>query len=618
MSAGRGDRRVPGMERGGAFEILVDGEPVLAYPGETIAGALLASGRRALRHTALRGEPRGVYCAMGVCGECVMVVNGEPGVRTCVTLAVSGMTVGRQHGWASAAGSESRTPNNGTPPNNDTPSGARHRRRRMEAGRRHMRTTELAIVGAGPAGLAAAAEAARHGVSVVLFDDNSLPGGQYFRQGPATRAHRQPVTNPEKGSSTDAKRALGLFSVTSHPRVAFLGGAVVWGVPEANTLAFTQAGHGDRLRADVIIVAAGASDRAVPFPGWTLPGVITAGGAQNLLKSQGVLPGLRAVVAGTGPLLLVVADSLRRAGATVVEVLEAAPLARAWMSLPRLAMQPALLRRGLAYRIGLAQAGIPVRSGQTVIEARGREEVSEAVVAPIDRDGHVDRTRTRLIQVDTIVVGFGLTPATELTCLLGCEHEWHPIRGGWIPWRSENLETSVPGVFAVGDGAGIGGVETALVDGRLSGLLAAQRLGRCPSEEAGIVGRGLRARLSRLARFRAGIEQLYAPPADFLSLLTPETIVCRCEEVIAGQLLEGLGRGLMSINALKAVTRITMGRCQGRNCLRTLSDLVARERGCGPADLAYPQARPPARPVRLGDLVSEDIPPAAPPEMSLP
>ena len=244
---------MPGIERGNAFEFLLDGERVLAYPGETIAAALLAAGQRVVRHTALRGEPRGVYCAMGVCGECAMVVNGEPGVRTCVTLAVAGMTVGRQ--------------------------------------RRRMRTTELAIVGAGPAGLAAAAEAARHGVSVVLLDDNPRPGGQYFRQGPATTAPHQLAPGPVKSNLGDVERARELFSVTSHPRVAFLAGAVVWGVPEANMLAFTHAGQADRLRADAIIVAAGATDRAVPFPGWTLPGVITAGGAQNLLKSQGVLAG---------------------------------------------------------------------------------------------------------------------------------------------------------------------------------------------------------------------------------------------------------------------------------------------------------------------------------------
>jgi NADPH-dependent 2,4-dienoyl-CoA reductase/sulfur reductase-like enzyme len=464
-----------------------------------------------------------------------------------------------------------------------------------------MIAAELAIVGAGPAGLSAALEAAGRGVSVVLLDDNPRPGGQYFRQGPAAGWR----------DGREARRARELFSATTHPRVTFLGGAVVWGVPDVGTLALTHGGRGDRLRAEIILVAAGASDRAVPFPGWTLPGVITAGGAQNLLKSQGVLPGRRVLVAGTGPLLLVVADSLRRAGATVVEVLEAARPERAWAALPRLAWAPRLLRRGLAYRLGLARAGIRLRSGHTVIEAHGREEVAEAVVAPIDPAGRVDRTRSRVIDVDTIVVGFGLSPATELTRLLGCRHEWRAPRGGFVPWRSRDLETTVPSVFAVGDGAGIGGVEMAVLEGQLAGLLAARRLGHGGGAEARALARRLRRRLWRLARFREGIAAIYRTAAtDFLSLVTPDTLVCRCEEVTADRLLGGLEQGLASIDALKALTRAGMGACQGRNCLGTVAALVARARNCRPADLALPRARPPARPVRLGDLVGEELPPA--------
>jgi len=471
-------------------------------------------------------------------------------------------------------------------------------------------TADVAVVGAGPAGLAAAAEAARHGLSVTLLDDNPLPGGQYYRQGPATR-----VPDGNRGHPRDA-RARELLSVVDHPRVTFLAGAVVWAAPEARTLAFSHAGRGHRLRAEVIVIAAGASDRAVPFPGWTLPGVLTAGGAQNLLKSQGVLPGRRALVAGTGPLLLVVADSLRRAGATVVEVVEAAPI-RAWQALPRLALAPGLLRRGLAYRLGLQRARVPFRPGHTVIEARGRDEVAEAVVAPIDGDGRVDRARARTLAVDTVVVGFGLVPSTELTRLLGCRHEWQRARGGWIPWRSAELETSVPGVLVAGDGAGIGGVETAVLEGRLAGLVAAERLGRGTGAEVGAARGPLRRRLRRLARFREGIEAMHRPPPTFLSLLTPETTVCRCEEITAEQLDAAVARGL-PIDAVKAHTRATMGRCQGRNCLGTLADLVARARGCGPADLAWPRPRPPARPVRLGDLLGEDLPPASGPELALP
>jgi NADPH-dependent 2,4-dienoyl-CoA reductase/sulfur reductase-like enzyme len=475
--------------------------------------------------------------------------------------------------------------------------------------------TELAVVGAGPAGLAAVAEACRHGVTTVLLDDNARPGGQYLRQGPATRsAASQHSLRP--GPGAEAAWASDLFASASHRLVTYRPGTVVWGAPEPRVLAFAGSGDGDRLRAELIIVATGAIDRAVAFPGWTLPGVITAGGAQNLMKSQGVLPGRRVVVAGTGPLLLVVADSLRRAGARVVEVLEAAEQRHPWRWLPRLAAVPALLRRGLRYRAGLARAGIPFRTGHTVIEARGADAVREVVVAPIGARGHVDRRRARTLAADALVVGFGLTPAVELTRLLGCEHTWDTGRGGLIPRRSADLESSVPGVLVAGDGAGIAGVESALVEGRLAGLLAAERLGRCPPPQARATA--LRARLARLARFRQGVERLHAPPPDFLALLTAETVICRCEEVTAAGVFGALERGHASADALKAATRAGMGQCQGRNCLRTITEILGRVFGCPAGDIAMPRPRPPARPVRVGNLVGEPLPPARPPEIPLP
>jgi NADPH-dependent 2,4-dienoyl-CoA reductase/sulfur reductase-like enzyme len=480
-------------------------------------------------------------------------------------------------------------------------------------------SAELAVVGAGPAGLAAVAEACRHGVPTVLLDDNARPGGQYFRQGPATwNAAAGHQHHFRSGQGAGTARATALFSAVSNPLVTYLPGTVVWGAPEPRVLAFAGSGGGDRLGAELIVVATGAIDRAVPFPGWTLPGVITAGGAQNLVKSQGVLPGRRVVVSGTGPLLLVVADSLRRAGAGVVEVLEAAEQRHPWRWLPRLAAAPALLRRGLAYRVGLLRAGIPIRTGHTVCEARGDDEVREVVVAPLCARGHLDRSRARTLRADALAVGYGLTPAVELTRLLGCEHTWDGARGGWIPRRSADLESSVPGVFVAGDGAGIAGVETALVEGRLAGLLAAERLGRCRPPAARASADALRARLARLARFREGIERLHAPPPDFLTLLTADTVVCRCEEVTAGEMFGALERGHASADALKAATRAGMGRCQGRNCLRTVAEILARVRGSAAGDIAMPRSRPPARPVRLGDLVGEALPPARPPDMSLP
>jgi NADPH-dependent 2,4-dienoyl-CoA reductase/sulfur reductase-like enzyme len=463
--------------------------------------------------------------------------------------------------------------------------------------------TELAIVGAGPAGLAAAAAALAGGLSVTLLDDNPTPGGQYFRQPPP--ALRSAMSRPD---DAEHRRAEELFRALTHPRMLHLAGAVVWDAPEPRVLAFTRGGESGRVRAAAIVLATGAVERPVPFPGWTLPGVLSAGGLQNLVKGQRILPGRRFLVAGNGPLLLVAAQSILDAGGTVVEVLEAAPAASGWYRLPALAMAPDLLRRGLAYRLALRRAGVPLRSGHTIVEARGADEVTEALVAPIDARGAVDGTRLRRVSVDTVVAGFGLVPSVELARLLGARHRWDSSRGGLAPERSEHFETSVPSVFAVGDGAGIGGSEVALAEGELVGLLAAARLGRGEGPRTARATRRLRTRLGRLYRVRDTITSLWTPPATFSELITADTVVCRCEDVTAGEVTRLAEENDGSLDALKATSRVTMGRCQGRNCLASVAEIVARARGVPVRDLALPRARPPARPIRLGDLLHEPLP----------
>jgi NADPH-dependent 2,4-dienoyl-CoA reductase/sulfur reductase-like enzyme len=473
-----------------------------------------------------------------------------------------------------------------------------------------LKTCDLAIVGAGPGGLAAATEAVAFGLSVTVIDDNPGPGGQYFRQPPGPfRRHGRSAFDKER------VRAEALFRVLDHPLVTYLPGAVVWDAPEPAVLAYTAGADSGRIHAGTVIVAAGAYDRPVPFPGWTLPGVVTAGAVQNLIKGQRIVPGGRTVVAGNGPLLLVVATNLLHAGVDVAAVVEAAPIdRRLWRQAPRLIAAPAILCLAAKYRLALRAAGIPLSSGATAIEASGGDAVDAVTVAAIDSNGRVDRGRAQTIAADTLVTGFGLTPSVELTRLLDCRHRFDPLRGGWLPVRSRALETSVDGVFAVGDCAAIGGVEMALVEGRLAALGAALRLGR--DETVAIVRRRrrLERHRARLDRFRTGIERVFAPPRDFLDLLTPDTVVCRCEDVTVGDLRLRVAEGAGSMTQLKATTRVGMGRCQGRNCSITLATMVAEAQGVAIGEVAWPRVRPPARPILIGDLLHEDIPPPVLPE----
>jgi NADPH-dependent 2,4-dienoyl-CoA reductase/sulfur reductase-like enzyme len=469
-----------------------------------------------------------------------------------------------------------------------------------------MSSAEIAIVGAGPAGLAAATEAVIGGARVVVIDDNRQAGGQYFRQLPGA-FHRTSMG----ALDTDQPRAEALLRILTHPAVDYRPETTVWSLSEERILSFAGPRGSGRLAAGCVILCTGAHDRAIPFPGWTLPGVISAGGLQNLVKEQRLLPGRRAVVAGNGPLLLVAAASLLRGGANVTQVIEAAPVTRRLLPrLPALAASPKILQLALAYRALLMRHGVRFSTGETVIEALGKDRLKELQVAPIDEEGRIRRDRARRMEADILITGFGLRTSSELYEILGCRLTRLDHRGGLLPARNDELETSCANILAAGDGAGIGGIELALLEGALAGIIALRRAGRGISAAHGRKQVALRRQLARMRRFRNGLESLYRGPVSYLQLLTPETLVCRCEEVTAGALTPASSEDLPSAMALKGATRIGMGRCQGRFCQPTLAALIAARDGCPVEAVRLPRIRPPARLVRIGDLLSEEVPEA--------
>jgi NADPH-dependent 2,4-dienoyl-CoA reductase/sulfur reductase-like enzyme len=466
-----------------------------------------------------------------------------------------------------------------------------------------MRSVEIAIIGAGPAGLAATAEAVGYGAKVTLIDDNRQPGGQYFRQ-ISREFRRTSMTAFDK----EQARAEELLRIATHPAVDYLPETTVWSLSDDRIVAFSGPRGSGRLAAGCLILCTGAHDQPVPFPGWTLPGVITAGGLQNLLKEQRMLPGRRAVVAGNGPLLLVAAASLLRGGAHLAEVVEAAPIHRRLLPLlPSLTASPKILRLAIAYRALMMRHGVPLSTGETVIEALGEESLRALRVAPIGEDGRVVRDRARTIEADILITGFGLRASSELCHILGCRLAHLGQRGGWLPQRNDDLETSCANILAAGDGAAIGGVEFAMLEGALAGLVAARRLGRSGGVEQREREAVLRGRLARMERFRHGLESLYRPPADYLQLITPQTLICRCEEVTAAALSSPCAGSAL---ALKGATRIGMGRCQGRFCHATLAALIAARDGYPVEAVQLPRLRPPARLVRIGELLAEEVPDA--------
>jgi NADPH-dependent 2,4-dienoyl-CoA reductase/sulfur reductase-like enzyme len=360
--------------------------------------------------------------------------------------------------------------------------------------------------------------------------------------------------------------------------------------PEAGVW-FAEAGFvlhvpGGTVEAERVVLATGAHDRVVPFPGWDLPGVLTAGGAQALLKGQGVVAGRRVVVAGTGPFLLPVATGLAEAGARVVGVFEAGNPFRMVRHLP---VPAAKLREAAGYAVRLARHRIPYRTGHRVVAAHGGTEVTAVTVRG-------PGGATRRVDCDTLAVGHGFVPALELPVLLGCATRLDADTN-LVVTVDHDQRTSVPDVHAAGEITGVGGADLALVEGTIAGA-AATGIG---------VPDGLVHRRARLRRFAAALHAVHPVPGSWVDALTDDTVICRCEEVRFDAVRAALtDLGATEARTVKALTRTGMGWCQGRMCGFAVACLTAREQGrpVRAADLEAFANRPIVAPVTLGELAA--------------
>ena len=455
------------------------------------------------------------------------------------------------------------------------------------------------IVGAGPGGLASAVEAAGAGVRVMLLDENPKPGGQIYRQ-----HHSRIQVSGSRSLGPDFKRGQKLLAEFDgvRSRLDYLDNALVWGIFDDNVLAFVREETSHPLRFRKLILSIGAYDRPVPFPGWTLPGVFSAGGAQVLVKGQRVLPGERILLAGTGPLLLALASQILHAGGHVVAILEAGRI-QGWLDLGLGFLgQRALLVDAIRYLWTIRKAGVPLLRKHMILEARGDGRVEEALVAEVDENWRPKPGKGRVIAVDTVCLGYGFVPSVELTRLAGCNHRYDPLLGGWIPERDSRMETSVRGVYAVGDSAGIAGSLAAVEQGRIAGLSAARSLGLLSAHEAGRRVGPSRKRLHHLLRLRRALDRISMPQPGLYELAREDTIVCRCEEVTLKEIKEALEEGATELSEVKRITRTGMGICQGRMCGPALQEIIANLEGVPPSSIGHLNPRPPVKPVPLSAL----------------
>lgn len=545
-----------------AFTFRFDDQEIPARPGDSIAAALAAAGVGRLG-ARMSGMDRGVYCGMGACQDCMVTVDGRRSVCACMEEARAGAIVLPQ---ADATGEVA-------PGAEDAPPAEE-------------RTCDCLVIGAGPAGLNAAIAAAEAGLSALVTDERSAPGGQYYKpqSAGARRDHR------------DAQHRAGdaLRTRFADSGAELIPGAMVWFARRADD-GFTVRSVGDgrevRVTAASVILATGAHERPAPVPGWCGPGVMTIGAAQTFARRYGVAPGKRVLIAGQGPLGLQLAVELLDLGAEVVGVAERGAMVPAHLMKMAL-IDPALAAKGVGYLSRILRARVPLWRGAEVT----------AIGAP-DDDGSREVTveaigggNARAVRADAIAMGDGFLPQVELARLLGCPLERDPAGVARVR-RAADGATDVAGVWVAGDGGALGGAQVAEAQGRLAGLGAARHLGRTAPADS-----DAERRLARARRFQSALWSAYrAPPRK-----PPEgdTIICRCESVTAGRIDAAIDAGARECGAVKRASRCGMGRCQGRFCSATLlSILEARGIDTPVESLMAPQL--PARPVKAEVLCRE-------------
>lgn len=541
--------------------------------GISVAAALTAAGERVFRDAG-RGDARGLFCGMGVCQECRMQIDGRSGVRACMTPVRDSMRV-------------SRMPERAVPGD--------HPEERGEEG--PPEAPELLVIGGGPAGLTAAAVAAEAGADVVVIDERPMPGGQFYKQPGSAE-----LVPPSLARDRQFRNGRELIERTRRSGARILKRAEVWGAFAPNEFGVLHGGSSRIVRPGRAIVATGAYERGLPVPGWTLPGVMTTGAAQTLLRSYGVVAGQRILVAGNGPLNLQVALELERAGASVVGVAESArPPGVALLAdaLRLFRWAPGLARDGLRYLARLRAAGVPVFYRRVLKAVKAVEGgLSATLVRVGQEDGPADRT----VEIDAICVGYGFQPNNEILRCLGCRHEHDERRGHLVAQRDAHCETTVRGIYAIGDCCGLGGAPAALQEGTIAACAAVGSLGLdLPARLDRERKRAVRT-LRRHRMFQAALWRVFEAPHYQAELATPDTLICRCESVRLRDLDAALKSGDATIGMLKRRTRLGMGHCQGRYCAPVAATMLEHHTGTPIGEYSLFAPRVPIKPVRIGDI----------------
>jgi octopine oxidase subunit A len=455
---------------------------------------------------------------------------------------------------------------------------------------------DLAIVGSGPAGLSAATLAAQLGASTIVLDEQREPGGQIYRAITST-----PLQD-RKTLGEDYWHGESLIEPFRRSGAQYFPGATVWSIspaaddPQVHEIGLSAAGIAHVTRASAVILATGAQERPFPIPGWTLPGVLGAGGAQVLLKSAGLVPDVPVVIAGCGPLLYLIAWQFLNAGGRIEALLDTTPRGRLGEALPHAwsFLRSPYFAKGLKL-LREVRANVRVVRHVTSLRAKGTERL-ERVCYAVGAEQHA-------IDASLLLLHQGVVANINLSNAVGCEHEWDPLLHYFRPKLDEWSATTVHNLWIAGDGGGIQGARAAEHRGRIAALAVAHALGQIDTARRDADVQAHRRALERAVAGRRFFDVLYSPPRSF-RIPADETIACRCEEVTAAQIRAAVAHGCPGPNQMKSFLRCGMGPCQGRMCGLTVVDVIGDARGVDPAEVGYYRLRFPIKPLTLGELAS--------------
>ena len=462
-----------------------------------------------------------------------------------------------------------------------------------------MRQVDLLVIGAGPAGLAAALSAADCGLSVVVADENPRAGGQIYRG-----LTDNPLRDCQRILGADYLAGKALLRRFAASGIDHLPSTSVWQIADDNVAYFSRTDStapATPVKARYIVLATGAQERPLPLVGWTTPGVMSVGAAQILLKSAALLPPKDVVLVGSGPLIDRFAEQVCQAGGAIQAIVDttcASDKCKALRHVPAALRSPRLLWRGIGLLARLRRRGIERIVGASDIAIVGDTQVSGI-------EFRVGGKKRRL-PTSSVLLHAGLIPQTNFSSALGCDHRWSRQQFSWQPACDEWFESSRRGLFIVGDGARIVGAEAAELSGRIAALAIACQAGKISGSQRDAQARPLRKAWQALLAARPLLDALYPPPAACFS---PQdtAIVCRCEGVTAGQIRAAARLGAAGPNQVKALTRAGMGHCQGRMCACVTAALVAETSGQAIDQIAMLRSRYPVKPVTLGEI-AESIP----------